>query len=301
MIKFSFIIPIFNERKNIKNCLESISSSHFKNFEVIIIDDFSTDGSYSYIKNLYSKIKNIKIYKNIKKGKVNAINYGVNKITGDIVKIVDGDDRIDELFFLDNIDIKRDEARIDKTYININDKIVKFSPPKNLINKKSSEVFKNYISIPRHMWTFHRSLLKYIFPMPELLPYEDVWICFHLKKFAKEIMVNPNINYHYIQHGNQVYGGILNFNEELNRFRAERNISLINYFLNNKTLLDLNKKDLLINKKYYNLFKFDNIFNKDFFELIKDMKFTLIMKYILLTRFTKIYRYLTILKWKLFH
>ena len=47
----SIIIPMYNTEKYIVECLESIRAQTFKNFEVIVIDDCSTDGSYATVEN----------------------------------------------------------------------------------------------------------------------------------------------------------------------------------------------------------------------------------------------------------
>ena len=55
----SILITNYNKDKFLKNCLNSLKKQNFKNFEVIIFDDCSTDNSLSIIRN-YSKFKLIK-------------------------------------------------------------------------------------------------------------------------------------------------------------------------------------------------------------------------------------------------
>ena len=63
MPKFSIIIPVYNCERYIEKCLNSVFNQSFSNYEVIVINDGSTDNSESVI-NLYSdKIKYIKILK----------------------------------------------------------------------------------------------------------------------------------------------------------------------------------------------------------------------------------------------
>ena len=56
MVTFSLILPVFNVEPFLKECLDSISNQTFKNFEVICINDGSTDNSCPCLKNMLKKI-----------------------------------------------------------------------------------------------------------------------------------------------------------------------------------------------------------------------------------------------------
>ena len=56
-IKFSIIVPTLNSKIFLKKCLNSIFNQSFKNFEIIVIDGGSNDGTIEYLKSLGSKIK----------------------------------------------------------------------------------------------------------------------------------------------------------------------------------------------------------------------------------------------------
>lgn len=59
MVKFSIIIPNYNKEPYIKECLDSVFKQNFKDYEVIFIDDASTDNSLDIIKNYPVKILKI--------------------------------------------------------------------------------------------------------------------------------------------------------------------------------------------------------------------------------------------------
>jgi len=86
-LRVSVIIPVYNDSKNLKKCLESIFISKCKNFEVIVSDDGSSDNSYEVATQFPYKI--IRLMKN--KGAATARNIGAKHATGDILYFVDSD------------------------------------------------------------------------------------------------------------------------------------------------------------------------------------------------------------------
>ena len=93
-MKFSIIVPVFNVEKYLSSCLESILKQTYDNFEVIIVDDGSTDNSYKIIEEYSKSDKRFKKYKKKNGGVSSARNYGITKATGDYILFVDSDDTI---------------------------------------------------------------------------------------------------------------------------------------------------------------------------------------------------------------
>lgn len=91
MKKVSVIIPLYNEEKYITACVESVINQTYKNLEIIIVDDKSTDNSLKIVKKIKDKrIKIISLKKNA--GVANARNKGVEAATGDYICFLDSDD-----------------------------------------------------------------------------------------------------------------------------------------------------------------------------------------------------------------
>lgn len=93
-IDLSIIIPVYNTEKYIEECLESIMDINISNYEVIIIDDGSTDSSASIIKKYSESFKNVHYRYQENMGQGSARNYGVSISKGKYVYFMDSDDII---------------------------------------------------------------------------------------------------------------------------------------------------------------------------------------------------------------
>ena len=90
-MKLSILIPVFNEIDTIEEIVKRIEEQEIKNIQIIIVDDFSTDGTREILKKKLSKKVDKIIYHKKNKGKGAAIRSAQKKIAGDIVIIQDAD------------------------------------------------------------------------------------------------------------------------------------------------------------------------------------------------------------------
>lgn len=90
----SIIVPIYNKEKYLNKCIDSILNQTYKDIELILINDGSTDNSLQICKN-YEKDQRVKIIDKKNGGVSSARNYGLEKATGSKVLFVDADDYID--------------------------------------------------------------------------------------------------------------------------------------------------------------------------------------------------------------
>ena len=95
MPKISIIIPVYNTEKYIEKCLNSILNQTFNDFEVIAIDDGSTDSSLEILKKYESDERFVIIHKE-NEGQAVARNIGIKKASGEYITFVDSDDYIDK-------------------------------------------------------------------------------------------------------------------------------------------------------------------------------------------------------------
>ena len=90
-MKLSIIIPVYNEIKTIKKLILKVVNQQIKDIQIIVVDDFSTDGTREIIKNdLFQYINKI-IYHEKNMGKGAAIKSAQKFVSGDIVIIQDAD------------------------------------------------------------------------------------------------------------------------------------------------------------------------------------------------------------------
>ena len=90
-MKLSIIIPCFNELNTIDQILKKIRNSPYKNIEIVIVDDYSTDGLREKLQsNIEKKVDKV-LYHDFNQGKGAAIRTGISHVSGDIIIIQDAD------------------------------------------------------------------------------------------------------------------------------------------------------------------------------------------------------------------
>lgn len=90
--KISVIVPVYNVENYLERCVESILHQTYTNFELILINDGSTDSSGQICDHLANQYENIKVYHIENAGVSNARNMGIQLATGSWVTFIDSDD-----------------------------------------------------------------------------------------------------------------------------------------------------------------------------------------------------------------
>ncbi|MEG0034418.1 MAG: glycosyltransferase family 2 protein [Bacilli bacterium] len=95
----SVIVPVYNVEKYIEKSIESIINQSFKNFELILIDDGSTDNSIKIAKDYLEKSDVFwKVFSQVNNGQGSARNRGIQESSGEYIVFVDSDDLISPYF-----------------------------------------------------------------------------------------------------------------------------------------------------------------------------------------------------------
>lgn len=94
----SIIIPFHNSAKFIRRCLESIVIQTYPYWEIILIDDHSTDNGQSICQEFIKQHPNIYLHSSPSYGVSSARNIGINQAVGEFVCFVDSDDKLDKNF-----------------------------------------------------------------------------------------------------------------------------------------------------------------------------------------------------------
>lgn len=90
----SIIVPVYNNDKYLKECLDSILAQTLKSLEIICIDDGSTDKSADILDSYAKEHSQIKVFHNKNYGYGYSINFGITKASGEYIGIVESDDMV---------------------------------------------------------------------------------------------------------------------------------------------------------------------------------------------------------------
>lgn len=92
MIKFSIITVTYNSSKTVEQAIKSVLEQSYKNFEYIIVDGASTDGTLEIIKQYVERDDRIRYISEPDKGIYDAMNKGIRMATGDTIALLNSDD-----------------------------------------------------------------------------------------------------------------------------------------------------------------------------------------------------------------
>lgn len=211
MPTLSIIIPVYNSEKYLKQCLDSILAQASDDFEILLIDDGSTDFSGKLCDEYASRYNNIYVFHEKNRGVSAARNKGIERAQGEYVIFVDSDDWLEKnaLSFLMAQESDVDLIFYGSSFHSVNENVTLYSP--NLcICHGFSEVQEGMIDLitnPKYYdylgftWNkvFRSNILKeYNIRFIENLSYrEDEVFTLHYAHYCKKLMILPNIVYNY--------------------------------------------------------------------------------------------------------
>lgn len=217
MIKYTIMLPVYNKIECLKKYFSKVINQNFSDYEVIVVDDFSTDGSYEYLKQLEKSCNRLTVYRNEKNM---GIGYTRNKLIssakGKYLLFVDPDDYIEEILL----------QELDK-YYNLDLDIIRFQNViepvgANQILKEQGKDLHRYSCLPTNiisgeeallLWSFGErnintfpwtyAIKKDIFngaKYPETTILEDLAITPYLIAKSNRVKAIDYVGYHYLKY-----------------------------------------------------------------------------------------------------
>lgn len=137
--EISVIIPVYNTANFVEKCLLSVINQSFTDFEIVMVDDGSTDNSWEVLKK-YANDERITLLQKKNGGLSDARNFGLQKATGNYFAFVDSDDWVEKDFLATMIYLaKEHQAEMvicNLQKVNENDKVFKKLPQLSHLSEK---------------------------------------------------------------------------------------------------------------------------------------------------------------------
>lgn len=206
----SIIVPVYNVEKYLDRCITSLVEQTYKNIEIILVNDGSTDGSLEILKRWKNKDSRIIIIDKKNGGLSDARNAGMNIANGDFYCFVDSDDYINRnmIEYLYNLCVKNNVKMAGCDYTDFTDSVVvkdAFNEKNAIVEKTSfTEYIKKYIGNEKvkmvTAWgkLYARELFEDVcYPVGRI--HEDEFTTYKLAYKAKT-QVFSNVPYYYYYH-----------------------------------------------------------------------------------------------------
>lgn len=173
-MKISVIVPIYNSFEYLDKCISSIinQSIGFKNIELILVNDGSTDNSEKIIKKYTKKYKNIIYIDQANGGQANARNNGLKIASGEYVSFVDSDDWLNVDMYKILLENNRDFDIITCDYSAVKNNTYEYTSFRNCFDEQKNFIIMNMG--PCNMIIKRSFLIKTNFSFPEGIIYEDL-------------------------------------------------------------------------------------------------------------------------------
>lgn len=141
--KVSIIVPLYNAETTLSKCIESILSLQYRDFELLLINDGSTDSSLEICEEYRRKDPRIRLFVSENRGVSSARNIGLDNASGEWIVFVDSDDMIDPDF----LNVQFDADFIVQKFCSIQERtcVEPISPFYSDDRKQISEFFKEHL------------------------------------------------------------------------------------------------------------------------------------------------------------
>ena len=210
-MRLSIIIPMYNASQYIERCLNSIyhQGLNVNEFEVIVINDGSTDNSLEIVKDYLTSYKNIRFFSQKNSGQGAARNLGIKYATGEYILFLDSDDFLlpqsinkilsivkhvscDVINFLMEVELPTGNVKESYLYHYDYDKIYS---GKELLLRTGINIGSAYSSLYKRSFILQNNIF---FPVD--MKHEDVFFSYQIYTFASRVIFTKTHAYYYCWH-----------------------------------------------------------------------------------------------------
>ncbi len=207
--QISLIISVYNTQLYIRECLDSVLGQTFTDWELIIIDDGSTDGSPAIIDEYARHDKRLRVVHKQNSGKPDSCNLAIKMIRGAYVGFLDSDDWIEPVY-LETLYAAIQTPGVDFSscgYLNEFRNHTSYDPVCTQTTLLTScqtikRIYLRKLYGYLHGRLFRRTLLQE--PIPQLRRYEDMAVVHKWLSHAEGVILCPECLYHYRQRASSI-------------------------------------------------------------------------------------------------
>ena len=204
----SVIIPVYNVEDYLHYAIESLEKQTYKNFEIILVNDGSTDDSGKLCDEYSEKYSNVRVFHKENGGLSDARNYGVKKANGEFITFLDPDDYLENysLELLSEIqkrygcDLVSTRVKSTEAHNNYSEHVLVEKDFENTISMNNNvfleeACYDNVATVSACGKLYRKSILEISFPKGRI--YEDLYIISEHVSKANKIVHTPIQIYNY--------------------------------------------------------------------------------------------------------
>lgn len=257
LMMLSIIVPVYNVEAYLVRCIDSLLKQSYKNIEIILVDDGSTDNSGKICDEYAIKYSQIKVVHQKNGGPSKARNTGISIATGEYIAFADSDDWVEHNFYKNLMEnaIEHDADMVKCGFAYVDGDKKEYEIPKNtgVFNNGILENFFNGI-----LWivvwnaVYKAKIVKSVI-YPEGLNFEDNYASFFYLYYSKKVVVISDAEYNYFNNSNSI----------MTKIGSEKKLKLTEYLRN-----EINRLNIVLNDDIRK--KMDFVWAKDWYHYIRD-------------------------------
>lgn len=233
----SVIIPVYNVEDYLFECVQSVLNQTYENFEILLINDGSTDNSVLICDDFAKSDKRVKVFHQQNKGVSSARNLGIRNFSGDYVYFLDSDDTITPGFFNYVVGILQ-KNNSDILFFSLNNN--NQTESLNNYNQKEALLLLLNSKLPSSLWLgiYHFKLFTLNYLSTGIHFYEDLEYQFRLIGKANKI-THSKLSFHTYNIRSGSANNLLRINEKVLTCLKIKDSLLISKVISKKEIFDL--------------------------------------------------------------